>query len=148
MSLGSKVGELKCISYATPDDGWLICDGSAVSRTTYAALFAKIGTTYGAGNNSTTFNLPNLSGRFPLGKSASHALGTTGGAETVTLTEQQIPAHSHTITVAGGGDSSGSTARYNSTNTNPKTYTSSSYGGGKAHNNMPPYLTVNWEIKY
>jgi microcystin-dependent protein len=63
--------------------GYLICDGSAVSRTTYADLFAVLGTTYGAGNGSTTFNLPNLRQRFPLGKAASgtgNTLGATGGS--------------------------------------------------------------------
>lgn len=77
--------------------GCLFCDGSAVSRTTYAALFAVIGTTYGEGDGSTTFNVPDLSGRVVIGVSNSHALGTTGGSETVTLTEDQMPAHSHEV---------------------------------------------------
>ena len=59
--------------------GWLTCIGSAVSRTTYAALFAAIGTTYGAGDGTTTFNLPDLRGRFPRGITSSVALGDTGG---------------------------------------------------------------------
>lgn len=62
---------------------WLLCDGTAISRTTYASLFAVLGTAYGAGNGTTTFNLPNLRGRFPLGKAASgtgSTLGGTGGA--------------------------------------------------------------------
>lgn len=77
--------------------GCLFCDGSAVSRTTYAALFAVIGTTYGEGDGSTTFNVPDLSGRVVIGVSNSHALGTTGGSETVTLTTDQLPAHSHEV---------------------------------------------------
>lgn len=89
----------------SPDaNEWLICDGAAVSRTTYADLFAAIGTTYGAGNGSTTFNLPDLRGRFPLGKAASgtgSTLGATGGALDHTHTYTDVPAHSHGITDPG-----------------------------------------------
>lgn len=77
--------------------GCLFCDGSAVSRTTYAALFAVIGTTYGEGDRENTFNIPDLSGRVVIGVSNSHALGTTGGSETVTLTDDQLPAHTHVV---------------------------------------------------
>jgi len=79
--------------------GWLFCDGAAVSRTTYAALFAVIGTTFGVGDGSTTFNLPDLKGRVPVGKAVAGTfanLAATGGAETHTLTEAQIPSHLHT----------------------------------------------------
>ena len=65
---------------ASADSGYLICDGTAYSRTSYSALFTKIGVTFGVGNNSSTFNVPNLQAKFPLGKSGSHGLGTTGGA--------------------------------------------------------------------
>lgn len=82
---------------STAPQGWMLCDGSAVSRTTYAALFAVIGTTYGAGDGETTFNIPNLAGRVVIGSSQSHALGTTGGSETVTLTSDQLPAHVHEV---------------------------------------------------
>lgn len=75
-------------------DGWLECDGSAVSRTTYAALFAVLGTTWGSGNGSTTFNLPNLGGRVAIGK-GSRNVGATGGAETHTLTVNEMPSHTH-----------------------------------------------------
>lgn len=78
-------------------ENYLFCDGSAVSRTTYATLYAVIGDTFGAGDGSTTFNLPDLSGRVPLGVSQAHALGTTGGSETVTLTESELPAHVHEV---------------------------------------------------
>lgn len=82
---------------STAPQGWMLCDGSAVSRTTYAALFAVIGTTYGEGDGETTFNIPNLAGRVVIGSSQSHALGTTGGSETVTLTADQLPAHTHVV---------------------------------------------------
>ena len=88
----------------TAPQGWMLCDGSAVSRTTYAALFAVIGTTYGEGDGETTFNIPNLAGRVAIGSSQRHALGTTGGSETVTLTADQLPAHVHEVPQHGHGN--------------------------------------------
>ena len=84
--------------------GCLFCDGSAVSRSTYATLFAVIGTTYGAGDGETTFNIPDLSGRVVIGVSNTHALGTTGGSETVTLTSDQLPTHTHVVPQHGHGN--------------------------------------------
>lgn len=70
-----------------------MCDGSAVSRTTYATLFTAIGTAYGTGDGSTTFNIPDLRGRIAVGKNAAtfSTLGATGGEETHTLTTPEIP---------------------------------------------------------
>jgi microcystin-dependent protein len=98
--------------------GYLMCDGTAVSRTTYSSLFATIGTAYGTGNGSTTFNLPNLKGRIPVGRDTAQtefdALGEAGGEKAVTLSSSQIPAHSHpnalggTTTFATAGHAHGS----------------------------------------
>lgn len=82
--------------------GWLLCDGSAVSRTTYANLFGVVGTTFGVGDGSTTFNVPDLRQRFPLGKAASgtgSTLGSTGGAINHTHDEGTlaVASHSHTV---------------------------------------------------
>lgn len=82
---------------STAPEGYLMCDGSAVSRSTYAALFAAIGTTYGAGDGSTTFNLPDLTGRVVIGVSGSHALGSTGGEASHVLTSGEMPAHVHEV---------------------------------------------------
>lgn len=87
--------------------GWLLCSGAAVSRTTYADLFAVIGTTYGAGDGSTTFNLPDLRGRVAAGLDNmggtdagrldwANTIGTTGGAQNHTLTTAEMPSHTHT----------------------------------------------------
>ena len=75
----------------TAPEGWLLCDGSAVSRTTYAALYAAIGTTYGAGNGSTTFTLPDLRGRVPAGANASNALASKAGADSKNITKANLP---------------------------------------------------------
>jgi len=82
----SEVGAIKPWTKATAPDGYLLCDGSAVSRTTYADLFAVVGTTYGAGDTSTTFNVPNLQGKMPQGYDGNtYNLAGTGGANTVTV---------------------------------------------------------------
>ena len=78
-------------------NGWLTCNGSAVSRATYPDLFAVIGTTYGPGDGSTTFNLPDLRDRFALGATSTRRAGATGGAETHTLTEAEMPTHGHVL---------------------------------------------------
>lgn len=128
--------------------GWLLADGTAVSRTTYAALFAITSTTYGSGDGSTTFNLPDLKGRVAVGKSADtefDVLGETGGAKTHTLSESELPAHTHSMFAAGGtsvggsGTSSGGGAG--------GAVTTGSTGSGTAHNNLQPYITLNYIIK-
>lgn len=96
-------GDIKGTAKATVDAGWLLCDGAPVSRTAFAALFAAVGTAYGAGDGSTTFNLPNLLGRVPMGAGAGTGLtartrGQTPGAETVTA---DLAAHTHTGTTNG-----------------------------------------------
>lgn len=102
----------------TAPNGWLLCYGQAVSRTAYPTLFATIGTTFGAGDGSTTFNLPDLRGRVPAGKDNmggtpanrlttagsgvdGPTLGAAGGSQAHTLTTAQMPAHAHTATDAG-----------------------------------------------
>ena len=97
-------GIIKINPSTKPLGGYLECNGQAVSRTTYSELFKVIGTTYGSGNGSTTFNLPNLNGRTVIGTSSSHAFGSTGGVATHvhatanhTLTIAEMPNHNHDI---------------------------------------------------
>lgn len=103
-------GKIEIQGNAPTDAGWLACDGAAVSRTAYAALFSTIGTIFGAGDGSNTFNLPNFNGgRAPMGPGLSGAggiggtLGSAGGSETVTLSASQMPSHSHSGSTGDAG---------------------------------------------
>lgn len=96
---GMPAGSIIAYGGASVPNGWLECDGSAVSRSTYSALFTAIGTTWGIGNGSTTFNLPDLRDKVPMGASGTKALGSSGGAASVTLTTPNLPAHNHTVTI-------------------------------------------------
>lgn len=156
--------------------GYLLCYGQAVSRTTYADLFAVISTTYGVGDNSTTFNLPDLRGRVVAGQddmggsSANRLTGLTdgvdgdtlaaaGGLESTTLTIAQMPAHDHggatgsagahtDAVTAGSNAGAGSDRLVPASNSTPNhTHTISSQGGGGAHNNVQPTLILNYIIK-
>lgn len=96
---------------STAPNLWLLCQGQAISRSTYQTLYNAIGTSYGSGDGSTTFNVPNLQGVVPVGKTSSGTfatLGGTGGVESVTLTSAQsgTPAHSHTGTTSSAGSHS------------------------------------------
>lgn len=154
-------GELKHFAgpAANIPDGFLLCNGDAVSRSTYANLFNLIGTTYGVGNGSTTFNLPNYKGRVLVHLDSAQtefdALGETGGAKTVTLTTAQIPAHGHqqrmtTSNVAPGGGSAvgGMTISGGTIPGTPVEQTTVDAGGGGAHPNLQPYAVVNIIIAY
>lgn len=97
------VGDIKMTARSTAPSGWLLCDGSAVSRTNYSALFSAIGTTYGVGDGSTTFNVPDLLGRVPMGSGTgsgltARTLGTKLGGENTAM-----PNHVHNFTHPFGG---------------------------------------------
>jgi len=161
---GNPPGCISMYAGATAPDGWLLCDGRAVSRSQYASLFAVIGTANGAGDGSTTFNLPDLRDRFAIGTSDAKALGSIGGEASHVLTIAEMPAHTHIqdphvhtvegvpvyigpggglirFLVSAGEGTSPCDTRYT-------TATNQSTGGGAAHNNIPPYQAVNYIIKY
>lgn len=152
-----KIGTILPFSGSTLPTGYLFCDGSAVSRTTYAGLFAVIGTAFGAGDGSTTFNLPNLNGKVPVGLDSNDTdfdtLGETGGEKTHTLTINEMPSHTHTPSVVINANAQGYTA---GSNWSEGVYTRSiagdslalnNTGGSQPHNNVQPYLVVNYIIK-
>jgi len=165
-------GSIQMYAAASSPLGYLLCDGGAVSRATYADLFAVIGTTYGVGDGATTFNVPDLRGRAPIGAGAGvgltpHALAATGGAETVTLDSTMMPSHTHTSNANGGAGSGADPATglaysdgqntagagLDATNgelnlyTTPIALTINSTGGGLPHANMQPWLALNFIIK-
>ena len=132
--------------------GYLVCDGTAVSRTTYAALYAIVGTTFGSGDGSTTFNLPNYTGRMPYGTT----IGATGGSadaivvsHTHTLTD---PGHSHTQLWSSGSNGtttsgSGLNPFGSQTTTSTTGITIGTTGASGTNANLPPYLGINFIIK-
>lgn len=129
--------------------GFLGCDGAAVSRATYAALFTAISTTWGVGDGATTFNLPNFQRRVAVGSGGSgtatlaNTVGSTGGAETHTLVTAEMPAHTHDVTAFASGGSYAAASNI----AGSQTITSTSTGGGGAHNNMQPSAVVLKIIK-
>ena len=148
----SPIGAIHMYAASNAPSGWLLCNGTAMSRTTYSNLFVVIGTNYGAGNGSTTFNLPDLRQRFALG--ANNGLGMRGGASAVTLTTNQIPSHTHPIAYDSrtNGSTAGRFARVDDHGYQNSAYSwyanmqATATGGGQPHTNMPPYLTVNFII--
>lgn len=91
-------GDIKESVVAGDQLGWLECDGRAVSRTDFTVLFSVIGTTYGAGDGSSTFNIPDFRGRFLIGTNTTYPLATTGGTSTFVLTVANLPSHTHGVT--------------------------------------------------
>ena len=160
VSNGNTTGMIQIFAGPTAPEGWLLCNGAAVSRATYSDLFDVIGTNYGVGNANTTFNLPDLRGRFPLGKddmgqvsadriadAEADVLGSGGGLEKYELTADELPPHAHELPMrgAGGGTEYLGTTDFRERN-RPRAMSGLS-GGGQAHYNVPPYLTVNYIIK-
>lgn len=173
-------GFLQLTAAATAPAGWLLCNGAAVSRLTYSTLFTTIGTTYGVGDGSTTFNVPDMQGRTPVGVgtatgaagATAHTLGQKAGEETHLLTsaESGMPSHNHTqnphahapisgarflewdsttVTVPVGG-AAAATPTASDTATQAQTATNiaaSAVNASNNHNNMQPYLGLNYLIK-
>lgn len=150
-----------------PGIPWLLCDGTAYSRTTYAALFAIIGVLYGAGDGSTTFNVPDMRGRFPQGSNATDAVGAKGGQAVADIGQHThgISGHNHTFsmvyavntTVSGGAQTrvtdingqtgSGGTSATATTNSSGALTTGNPTGSIAAPENRPPFLALNYIIK-
>lgn len=145
-------------------NGWLMCDGSEISRTTYADLFEAIGTTFGEGDGSTTFNLPNRKGKAGVGVDSSNDkfgnLGDTYGTEEHQLTIAEMPEHRHSgllssnggeVTVygttSGGNEEIVDISNYYKNGTKNSTMNTKYTGSGKPHNNIQPSIAMNYIIK-
>lgn len=160
-SSGDLIGEIKLMAATISDPNWLLCDGSLKSRTEYSELFAVIGTTYGSGDGSTTFNLPNISGRFPIGYDASdtdfNTIGSTGENKTHTQTVEELAEHNHVTdgwlikwdkgvnasyiqAEMAGGVTPGNNPYAASSSTNE-------VGGGQPMDIMNPYIVMPYYIK-
>jgi microcystin-dependent protein len=148
-------GSITAYGGSSAPTGWLLCNGQAVSRTTYATLFTAISSNYGNGDGVNTFNVPNIGDRFPIGKGSdvsSNTLGYTSGSKTHTLTIAEMPTHNHSASLELGYGNSGSFGTVGWGGGSIDGYstgypTIGNTGGGGAHNNMPPYIVVNYIIK-
>lgn len=163
MPLEPFIGQIITVPYNFAPRGFAFCQGQVLSIAQNTALFSLLGITYG-GNGQTTFGLPNLNGRVAVGKGQgpglnSVALGEQAGSETVTLTQAQMPAHSHGVqgfalrgnqTTPGGAtwarSTTGDTPYATSGGAAMNSAAMQSTGGSQPHSNMMPYLTLNFAI--
>jgi len=151
------IGEIRIFGGNFAPAGWMLCDGQLLPIDQYETLFQLIGTTYG-GDGQSTFALPDLRGRVPMHVGSGTVLGERAGVESVTLTLNQIPLHNHALLTAGtGGDAqhvsnnilADGTGGLNPYHASPEPATMvalSSAGGNQPHDNMQPYLVLDFII--
>jgi len=152
------LSEIKIVSFNFPPKGWALCNGQLLPINQNQALFALLGTTYG-GNGQTNFALPNLRGRVPIHKGSGHTLGEAAGTTAVTVNIQQLPQHTHVLN--GTSNASVNTPANNTVlgksapqvaYAGPASLVAmapqsiSNVGGSQPHNNMMPYLVLNFII--
>jgi microcystin-dependent protein len=157
------LAEIRILPFNFPPKGWAWCDGQLLPISQNTALFSLVGTTYG-GNGTSNFALPNLKGRVPIHQGqgsglSTYNLGETGGAENVTLSQDELPAHSHALGASYGAGTDpnpanelvaqGTGVSLWSTNDADATLSNQAVGaigGGSWHNNLQPYLTTYFNI--
>ena len=143
-------GEIKMWAGDTIPDGWLLCDGSEVSKTTYPNLYEAIGDLWGVPSSSSNFKLPNLAGKVPVGYNSADTdftpVGHTDGEKTHKLTIAEMPSHSHSRNYySADWCANGTKSGYHGSDTGTKKVTGST-GGNGAHNNLQPYAVVKYII--
>jgi microcystin-dependent protein len=148
------IGEVKMVSFNFEPKGWAFCNGQLLPINQNQALFSILGTTYG-GNGQTTFGLPNLQGRVPLHIGSGFAEGQVGGAQTVTLTSNQV-GHGHGVSATATATTNTAAGNFPATSagniygSSPDTTMNAGIvgqaGGSQAHSNLQPYLVVNFVI--
>ena len=148
------VGEIRIFAGNFAPAGWMLCQGQMLAISQYDTLFNLIGTTYG-GDGQSTFAVPSLASRVPIHQGAGFVMGQNGGAETVTLNVNQVPSHTHTV-MATTNSNSASLPNGNLLAMGPDIYdqnvagtatmaaTISSVGGSQPHDNLQPYLALNF----
>ncbi|GAC1369318.1 MAG: tail fiber protein [Actinomycetota bacterium] len=151
------VGEIRMFAGNFAPQGWMLCEGQILAISEFDTLFQLIGTTYG-GNGQSTFALPDLRGRLPLHQGSGFTLGQPGGQESVSLTVNQLPAHAHpllaspnnaTVAAAAGSVLSQTPSYTPYISATPSTALApsiSSVGGSQPHENLQPYLCINFII--
>jgi microcystin-dependent protein len=151
------LSEIRVFSFNFPPKGWAFCNGQLLPINQNQALFSLLGTTYG-GNGQTNFALPNLQGRVPIHTGSGHTLGERAGSSAVTVTQQQLPQHAHTLGVSALAGSTANPANAvlaaannlyhapNATLVAHHVQSITSVGGSQAHTNMMPYLVLNFCI--
>jgi microcystin-dependent protein len=150
------ISEIKIVSFNFPPKGWALCNGQLLPINQNQALFSLLGTTYG-GNGQTTFALPDIRGRIPIHMGGGHTLGESAGAQSHTLTTNELPTHQHAWQ-GNSQNASGSVAVGNLVASSNKLYaapaaltsinpaTVGNVGGSQPHENRQPYLTLNYVI--
>lgn len=151
------LSEIRIMSFGFAPRGWALCNGQLLPINQNQALFSLLGTTYG-GNGQTNFALPNLQGRVPIHMGGSHTLGEQGGEQAHTLSIAELPTHTHSVSATNNPASTNVPANNTVLATVNNTYTPSAnltslapaevttVGSSQAHENMQPYLTLNFSI--
>lgn len=153
------LAEIRLMSFNFAPKGWALCNGQLLPINQNQALFSLLGTTFG-GNGQTTFGLPDMRSRTPISFGNGHTLGERAGTETVTLSLAEMPAHSHFVGANNGttGNVTSPIGNFFSNSAPPNIYTNgpaatslpantvSQVGGSQAHNNLQPFLTINFSI--
>ena len=153
------LAEIRMMGFSFPPRGWAFCDGQILPINQNQSLYSLLGTTYG-GDGRTSFALPDLRGRTPIHKSSSHALGQSEGENTHTLSQSEMPSHNHEVMASTDGPTSPIASglvwsraaqnqyrAYEASNAvDMRVGVISPAGGGLSHNNMQPFLGLNFAI--